>query len=64
MSTSNLKWSVMGGVGIEFKLSRMLGLYFEPGVIYYFDDGTNIPNIRKDRPLNLNLQIGMRFNLK
>ena len=35
--------------------------YIEPGIKYYFDNGSNIRNYFKYRPTNFNLQIGIRL---
>ena len=64
MRTNHLQWSVGASAGLEVKLVKPISLFAEPGVVYYFDDGTNIPTIRKAKPLNFNLQIGLRFNIK
>ena len=42
---------------------RFGGLYAEPGVKYYFDNGSRVVNFFKDKPLNLNLQVGLRLNI-
>lgn len=56
-----LQFSVMGAVGAQFNASRRIGIYVEPGVSYYFDDGSEIQTIRKETPVNFNLQAGIRF---
>ena len=51
------------GVGVEFQLSRTLGLYLDPGVNYYFMGREQQPrSIRTDKPLMLNFDAGLRFN--
>ena len=45
-----------------FKLASHISLYAEPGIVYYFDDGSDISTIRKEKPFNINLQAGLRFN--
>ncbi len=53
--------SVAAGLGVEFKLTRQLGLYFDPGVNYYFP--ANQPkSIRTEKPFLLNFDAGLRFN--
>ena len=42
-----VQWSVLGAVGAQYNLSRRWGLYVEPGVSYYFDDGSPVQTIRK-----------------
>ena len=34
-----LQFSVSGGVGAQINATKRLGIYVEPGVAYYFDDG-------------------------
>ena len=41
----------------------VFNLYFEPGVGYYFNDGSSISTLYKDHPLNYNLSIGLRISL-
>lgn len=56
-----LQFSVMGAVGAQFNASQRIGIYVEPGVSYFFDDGSEIQTIRKETPVNFNLQAGIRF---
>ena len=58
---SELQYSVTGGVGIGLRLLKPVSLFIEPGVIYYFDDGSDIMTIRKDKPFNYNIQGGLRI---
>lgn len=58
-----LQFSVLASVGLQANFNKLLSLYLEPGMIYYFDDKTEILTIRKDKPFNFNLQLGLRFNL-
>lgn len=59
-----LQWSVNAAVGMDVKLYRGLRLYAEPGVGYYFDNHSQVPTLYQDDPLTLNLNVGLRFNLK
>ena len=56
------QFSVSGGLGVEFRLSRTLGLYLDPGIGYYFPGGQP-RSIRTDQPLQLRFDAGLRFNL-
>ena len=58
------QFSLNGAAGAEYKLTNFFSLYAEPGIGYYFKDGSSTPTIYKDHPLNFNLSIGLRFNLK
>ena len=47
MSKRNLcKMVLSAAAGAQFKITEKLGIYAEPGVVYYFDDG-NVNTIRK-----------------
>ena len=61
IKVSELQYSVTGGTGIGLKLFRSASLFVEPGVVYYFDDGSDIMTIRKNKPFNFNIQGGLRF---
>lgn len=56
-----LQFSVMGAVGAQYNISRRVGIYVEPGVSYFFDDGSEIQTIRKENPCNFTLQGGIRL---
>lgn len=64
LEVDELQWSIQASVGAQYRLAERVGVYVEPGVAYYFDDGSKIETIRKDKPLNFNLQVGLRFTLK
>lgn len=53
--------SVLGAVGAQVNLTHRLGIYIEPGVSYYFDDGSSVQTIRKENPCNFTLQGGIRL---
>lgn len=56
-----LQFSVMGAVGAQYNISRRIGLYVEPGISHYFDDGSSVQTIRKENPCNFTLQAGVRL---
>ena len=64
LDTSPWQFSLSGAFGAEYKLTDFFSLYAEPGLGYYFNDGSTIPTIYQDHPLNINLSLGLRFNLK
>lgn len=59
-----LQWSLSAAAGAQFKITEKVGIYAEPGVVYYFDDGSQWQTIRKEHPFNFNIQLGVRFTLK
>ena len=64
LEASPWQFSLNGAVGAEYKLTNIFSLYAEPGLGYYFKDGSTTPTNYQDYPLNFNLSFGLRFNLK
>ena len=64
LDTSPWQFSLNGVVGAEYILTDFFSLYAEPGLGYYFKDGSSTPTIYQDHPSNFNLSFGLRFNLK
>lgn len=58
-----LQWSVAAAAGAQVNFTPRLGVYVEPGIAYYFDDHSKVETIRKEHPLNFNLQLGLRVNV-
>lgn len=50
------------GLGVEFRLGQHLGLYVDPSLRYYFDNGQP-KSIRTAQPLMLGFEMGLRVNL-
>lgn len=63
ISSKPLQMSINAGVGIQFDFIDNVGIYAEPGLSYYFDDGSALQTIYKEKPLNFNLNVGVRFKL-
>ena len=61
LKVKELQWSLTSAVGAQVNLTPHLGLYVEPGLNYYIKDGSGVSTIRKEHPLNFNLQTGLRF---
>lgn len=57
-----LQYSVNAAVGIQTTLIGGMGIYFEPGISYHFDNHSTVTNIYKDTPLNLSLGMGIRYS--
>ena len=64
LNRDRLQFSVQGGVGLQYNILPQFGLYAEPGVKHYFDNGSRLRNYFKDQPTSFNLQLGLRLNLK
>ena len=62
ISEKKLLFSALTSIGAEYMLSNSLSLYVEPGIHYYFNNGSNLKTYYTDHPLNFNLTIGLRFH--
>ena len=60
--TEGLQFSTGVGIGVEFKFSPNVGLYFDPTLRYYFD--CNQPrSLRTIQPVRMDFEAGLRFSL-
>ena len=58
------QFSVVAAMGAQLNLPMRFGIYVEPGVTYFFDNGSNADTRMKDQPLNASLQVGLRYSIK
>lgn len=58
-----LQWSVNASAGIQYNANSAIGVYAEPGINYYFDNGSSINTIYKEKPLHFSLNVGLRFTV-
>lgn len=58
-----LQWSVGASLGFGYSFNELLGIYAEPGFCYYFDNGSFVETVYRERPFNFSLSLGLRFNL-
>ena len=59
-----LQFAVNGALGAQWNITQRFGLYAEPGMVYYFDNGSPIETIYKDRPFNFNFKLGLRLTFR
>ena len=57
-----LQWSAGLGLGVEFRLSPMVGIYLDPGFRYYFATDRQPRSLRTIQPLRFDLEAGLRFS--
>jgi RNA polymerase sigma-70 factor (ECF subfamily) len=60
----SVQWSVGLGVGLEYRLSPVIGLYVEPSVHYYFKPSDDLDTYRTKHPATFSIPIGIRINIK
>ena len=58
-----LQLSAGVGIGVEFKFTPYLGIYFDPTLRYYFDCGQP-RSLRTIQPLRMDFEVGLRFSPK
>ena len=56
--------SINAAAGAEYNFTRLFGVYLEPSLGYYFNDGTKLEHYYKEHPLAPSLQFGLRLHLK
>lgn len=54
--------SVGAAAGVQLNVIKQMGVYVEPGMRYYFDNGSNVQTVFKEHPCNFSLQMGLRWN--
>lgn len=57
-----LQWSLNAAAGAEYRIIPAIGLYAEPGVSWFIDNGSPIETVYQSRPVNFNLELGLRFH--
>ena len=57
------QWSVDAAAGVEYTLTRQFGLYLEPSLGYYIDDGSSLEHYYKEHPWTPSLEVGLRLHL-
>lgn len=63
ITKDRMQWSAGGSLGLQYNPLPQLGIYAEPGIRHYFDNGSTDSNFFKDKPTSFNLQIGLRVTL-
>lgn len=63
LDNDRTQWSLRGSLGVQYNLLPQIGIYVEPGLSYYPDNGSHIQNYFKDKPLDVSLQFGIRLNV-
>lgn len=58
-----VQFSTLVGVGVQYNFIPSVGVYVEPTLKYYFDNGSDVENAFKDRPTNIGFQFGLRYNI-
>ncbi len=57
-----VQWSVSLGLGAQYNVTPYLGIYLEPSMQYFFNDGSSIKTYRTEHPFEFTLPLGLRFH--
>lgn len=57
-----LQWSANAALGLQLNIAKGIGIYAEPGVGYYFSNGSSIKTAYSEKPFNFNLKFGLRYS--
>jgi len=55
--------STNASAGVEFLIGDYFSIFAEPGASYHFDNGSDVHSVYTDKPLNFNINIGIRLNI-
>lgn len=58
-----LQWSVNAALGVQVNFNKEIGMYLEPGVGYYFDNGSALKTYYTEKPFSFNLKLGLRYTI-
>lgn len=50
-------------LGAQYNLNSLMSIYVEPGCRYYFDDRSSLETVFKEKSIDVNLNMGLRFTL-
>ena len=56
-----IQWSTNLGLGLQYDFTPHFGVYLEPSLQYFFNDGSSIKTYRTEHPLQIALPLGIRF---
>ncbi|MGM9747247.1 MAG: outer membrane beta-barrel protein [Candidatus Cryptobacteroides sp.] len=57
-----LQWSVNLSAGLQFNIIRSTGIFIQPGISWYFDNGSPVETIYKTKPVNFDLRFGISYS--
>lgn len=57
-----LQFSVNASAGVQMSLADNMGIYVEPGLGYYFKNGSKVETYYSENPFSFSLQAGFRFS--
>ena len=62
-AVKGMQFSANVGLGMEFVIADLVGIYIDPSLRYYFPDERQPRSIRTAQPLMFGVELGFRFHL-
>ncbi len=62
-SVKGLQFSANAGLGVEFIVADMVGIYIDPSIRYYFENDKQPKSIRTAQPFTFGFELGFRIRL-
>ena len=56
------QFSTTLGLGLQYDFTTHLGLYIEPSLQYFFNNGSDLKTYRTEHPFSVTLPLGIRFH--
>jgi hypothetical protein len=63
VTMNQLQFSTNAAAGVEYKVSKDVSIYAEPGASYYIKNGSDVKTVYSDKPLGFSLNLGVRLNV-
>lgn len=60
----SVQWSLGVGVGLEYRLTPVIGIYAEPSLQYYFKTNDGLDSYRTKHPATFSIPFGIRVTFK
>lgn len=57
------QWSLGAAAGAEYFFTSHVGVYLQPSLSYYFNDGTSFEHYYKEHPLAPSIEFGLRLHV-
>ena len=57
------QWSLGAAAGAEYSFTSHVGVYLQPSLSYYFNDGTSFEHYYKEHPLTPSIEFGLRLHV-
>jgi RNA polymerase sigma-70 factor (ECF subfamily) len=57
-----VQWSVSLGLGAQYNVTPHLGIYLEPSLQYFINNGSGLKTYRTEHPLEFTLPLGLRLH--